>query len=58
MQAKGGRETSKSVPEPTLRRFQTTLEPCPSVFNVKITVERDCGTIFRRFCVVVRRLEA
>ena len=47
--AKGSRETSKSVPGPTLRRSQTTREPYQSGFSVKITVERACRTIFLRF---------
>ena len=40
-QAKVCQETSKCVREPIMRRSQTTMELCPSVYSVKMTVERD-----------------
>ncbi len=56
--AKGGRETSKSLPGPIPRHFQTAVEPCLSMFSTKIAVKRACEMIFRCFCFAARKLEA
>ena len=56
--AKSGQETSKSVPGPPRRRSRAAPEQCPSAFGASTTIERECGTIFHRFCVVACKLRS
>ena len=55
-QAKIGREASKSLTRPFPRRPRMTPEHCVSAFGAPSAVEHACGTIFRCFCVVARKL--
>ena len=56
--AKSGQETSKSVPGPPRRRSRTAPEQCPSAFGASSTIERACGVIFHRFCVLAHKLRS
>ena len=55
-EAKSGREPSKSLPEPSPRGSRTTPERCPNAFCAPGYVEHARGAIFRRFCMVLRKL--
>ena len=54
--AKSGREPPNSLPEPAPRRSRTTPKRCSSAFGAPGCGERARRTIFRRFCMVVRKL--
>ena len=56
--AKSGQETSKSVPGSPRRRSQTASEQCQSAFGASSIIERACGVIFHRFCIVARKLRS
>jgi hypothetical protein len=56
--AKSGQETSKSVPGSPRRRSRTASEQCQSAFGASSIIERACGVIFHRFCIVARKLRS